>query len=438
MPTPKPKRALAALGAGAAALSLALSGCSAGGADDGSSITILVDNAQTTVDSMNALVEAFEQSHPDIDVTVETRPQGTEGDNVVKTRLSTGEMPDLFAYNSGALLQALNPDEFLTDLSGEPWMATVEPTFQDVVSTEAGMYGVPMGQTASGSVFYNKKVYEELGLEIPTTWEEFVANNETIMAEGDGITPVIQTYGETWTSQLFVLGDFANVSTAAPDWAEQYTAGEAKYSDEPAVAGFRHLQELSEAGMFNKDFASATYDEGLLMLANGEGAHYPILSWAIQNIAVNSPDKVEDIGMFAMPGEAVDPSPLTVWQPGGVYIPKSTEDARLESAKTFAAWLATPESCQVQIEAVEVPYGPFAIDGCELPEDVPPVVSDTVAYFDEGNVNNALEFLSPVKGPALEQISVAVGSGISTAEEGAGQYDEDVRKQAQQLGLEGW
>ena len=46
--------------------------------------------------------------------------------------------------------------------------------------------------------------------------------------------------------------------------------------------------------------------------------------------------------------------------------------------------------------------------------------------------------MSPVKGPALEQITVEVGSGIRPAQDGAALYDQDVKKQAQQLGLEGW
>ena len=40
--------------------------------------------------------------------------------------------------------------------------------------------------------------------------------------------------------------------------------------------------------------------------------------------------------------------------------------------------------------------------------------------------------------PALEQITVAVGTGQYTAEEAAGLYDQDVQKAAQQLGLPGW
>ena len=55
-----------------------------------------------------------------------------------------------------------------------------------------------------------------------------------------------------------------------------------------------------------------------------------------------------------------------------------------------------------------------------------------------GETTPALEFLSPVKGPTLEQISVAVGHRPVGAAEGRAAYDEDVKKQAQQLGLPGW
>jgi raffinose/stachyose/melibiose transport system substrate-binding protein len=60
-------------------------------------------------------------------------------------------------------------------------------------------------------------------------------------------------------------------------------------------------------------------------------------------------------------------------------------------------------------------------------------------YFEQdGSTAPALEFLSPIKGPLLEQITVEVGSGIRSAADGAALYDEDVRKQALQLGVEGW
>jgi hypothetical protein len=65
--------------------------------------------------------------------------------------------------------------------------------------------------------------------------------------------------------------------------------------------------------------------------------------------------------------------------------------------------------------------------------------ADLLPYFQqEGTTSPALEFVSPIKGPNLEQITVEVGSGIRPAAEAAALYDEDVRKQAMQLGLPGW
>ncbi|TYL53358.1 ABC transporter substrate-binding protein [Agromyces mariniharenae] len=435
-----PRRSLVAIGAGGLALSLALAGCTAGGSDsDGgaTSLTFLVDNGEATVATAQALVDAFVAENPDISIEVETRPQGADGDNVVKTRLATGEMDDIFQYNSGSLMQALSPDDTLVNLADEDYVGKFDDRFVQSVSTDDGLYGVPMGQSMAGAVIYNKDIYEQLGLEIPTTWDEFIANSEAIKQAGVA-APIVQTYGDTWTSQLFVLGDFNNVLAENPDWAEEYTNNEAKYVDEPALAGFEHLQEAFEKGLFNEDFASAKYADGVTMVATGAGAQYPILTFAAGQLMTTNPEAADVVGTFPLPGPDASTNGLTVWMPTNtVYIPKSTEGDKLEAAKKFLAFLTTPESCDIQSEA-NAPQGPFVVDGCELPDDVPAMVSDLQQYFDDGKTNLALEFLSPIKGPALEQITVAVGSGITSAADGAAQYDEDVKKQAQQLGIEGW
>jgi raffinose/stachyose/melibiose transport system substrate-binding protein len=263
-----------------------------------------------------------------------------------------------------------------------------------------------------------------------------MANNEAILAAGTAV-PIVQSYGTDWSSQLFVLADFGNVATADPAWADDYTAGERKYVDEPALAGFRHQQEAFEAGFFNDDYPSLTYDEAVLMIADGSAAHYPMLSSAISPIQQNAPESVPDIGFFAMPADDPADTTLTTWQSGGLYIPRTTEGDRLEAAKTFLAFVNSPAGCEVQGET-GTPSGPYSSTTCETPADVPDLVNDIEAYLDAGRTSPALEFLSPVKGPNLPNITIEVGSGISTAEEGARTYDEDVEKQAQQLGLEGW
>ena len=127
-------------------------------------------------------------------------------------------------------------------------MGALDDSFVQSVSVGDQVFGAPVGTSMGGGVLYNKKVYDELGLEIPTTWDEFMDNNEKIAAAGK--TPVIQTYATTWTSQLFVLGDFANVLAENPEWADDYTANKVKYADDPAaLRGFEHLQEVNEAGL---------------------------------------------------------------------------------------------------------------------------------------------------------------------------------------------
>jgi raffinose/stachyose/melibiose transport system substrate-binding protein len=278
-------------------------------------------------------------------------------------------------------------------------------------------------------------VYEQLGLQVPKTWAEFMANNAKIKAAG--IDPVIGTYADTWTSQLFVLADYHNIAAADPGWAQKYTAGQAKYAQEPAVKGFQRLEEVHKAGYQNKDYRSMKFEKGVSDLAAGKGAQYPILSGAVGNLAASDPEHLNDIGFFGQPGDDASKAGMTIWMPAGLYIPKSTEGAQLEAAKKFVAFVASPEGCDVQTKD-NPPAAPYKLKGCKLPADAPQAVKDVVAYVEQGNITPALEFQSPIKGPALEQITVEVGSGLRSASDGAALYDQDVKKQAQQLGLKGW
>lgn len=426
-------------GAAAVAAALVLTACGGSGDDagdggDASSLSVYIDSTPASVELWDGLKAAYEAENPDVTIELETHPAGSEGDNLVKTRLATGEMNDLFAYNSGSLFQALKPDQNLVALDDEDWVDALDDNFVTVVSTDQGLYGVPVGASFAGAVIYNKGIYSDLGLEVPTTWDDYMANNQAI--KDAGLVAVAQSYGDTWTSQVPVLGDYYNVEATEPGWAEKYTEGKAKFADQPALAGFEHLQEVHDAGLMNEDFASATYDDAVRMLAQGEAAHYPMLTGNVAAaIGENYPDAAQTLGVFPLPSDDAGTNGLTVWMPNGLYIPKSTEGAQLEAAKDFVAWMATPASCDVQAEVTTL-GGPFVVDGCELPDDVPALVSDMQPYFDSGDTGLALEFLSPIKGPALEQITVEVGSGIRSAEEGAALYDEDVVKQAQQLGLD--
>lgn len=427
---------------GATVLIGGLAACSAGGsAETGGKVQIsyLTQNDSLSVASGKKYIAAFEKANPDITVKLDTQPAGTEGDNLTKTKLSTGDMDDVFFYNAGSLLQALNPSQQLVDLKDESWTKGLTSDFKATVTSDSGgVYGAPVGTSFAGGVLYNKKVYDKLGLSVPTDWAEFMANSEKIKSEDPSVTPILQTYGDDWTAQLFVLGDFANVVAQDPNWAEQYTKGKEKYADEPALAGFEHQQETFKAGLYNKDFASVTNIQGMKLLADGDAAQYPMLSNSVSTVAQNSPDKLDDIGFFALPADKASDTQATVWQPNALYIPKTTTGDKLAAAKKFVAFVSSSEEgCKLQND-IGTPTGPFVNSACKLTGTIPPAIEQLQKYFDDKKTAPALEFLSPVKGPNLPAITVQVGSGISTAKQGAALYDQDVRKQAQQLGLKGW
>ncbi|MBT2700459.1 carbohydrate ABC transporter substrate-binding protein [Bacillus sp. ISL-40] len=395
-------------------------------------LTLLIDN-QADQDGIRAVAANIEKKYH-IKTEIETRPSGVEGHQVMKTRLATGDMADLVMYNSGSLLYALNPEEYFVDLTNEPFMDNILDSFKESVSINGKVFGVPMGGAIAGGWLYNKKVYRELGLTIPRTWDELIANNEKIKAAGK--TAVIGTYKDDWTSQLIVVADNHNVISEDPTFAVDFTVHKSKFATTPAaLKSFEKLAEVYQKGFLNQDFQTATYEDGMKMLVDGTGVHYPSLSWVLMAIATNYPDKIKDIGFFPQPGDTPGKNGMTVFMPAAVYVNKNIE--HLDAVKKWLDYFVSSEGVETFL-ADRSPIGPLAIKGIKFPTNTIPAIKDMLPYFDEGKATPALEYLSPLKGPRLPQITIQVGSGQISAKTGAELYDKDVEKQAKQLGLKGW
>jgi raffinose/stachyose/melibiose transport system substrate-binding protein len=71
------------------------------------SVTVSLLTAQNQNDQLmiNALTDAYTAMHPNVTFDIEI-PPGASGDvpNLVQTRLATGEMNDIFYFNSGSLI----------------------------------------------------------------------------------------------------------------------------------------------------------------------------------------------------------------------------------------------------------------------------------------------------------------------------------------------
>lgn len=395
---------------------------------DGVTLTFWGGNAEYNEGTQAVFAAAKEQLG--IDVQVEINPGGTEGDNIIKTRIASGDLPDFLCYNSGSKLYDLNPSRAFLDISDWDIVEKFDDAFLSSVSIDGAIYGAPQSSTQAGAVIYYKPDYEELGLEVPHTWDDFVANCQALADAGK--TPVYFTGGETWATQVLFLGDYYNVAAANPTFAEDYTNGTAKYADVPeATRSWTKYEDLVD--FLNADKSAATVQDGNFAIAAGEATHWFILTQQLPQIIANA-ENPDDIGVFGVPGDDPENHGLTVWEPMSFYVNK--DSANIDAVHAFLDFYFSEEMLDLYFDTYGA-NGPSCIKGYELPESVCNAVRvDMQAYFDEGKTCPALEYVSPIKGTTCEQLTTAVGLGQMKGAEAAAAYDEDCRKSAVQLGYD--
>lgn len=392
-------------------------------------LTLLIGSGAST-DGIEAVCKAAKEKLG-INIEIEKVSGGEDLDNIVKTRLASGDMSDIIAYNTGSLLGTLNPAEYFYDLSNEAFASTFDDTFKEAASVDNKLYGIPQGSTQCGAVLYNKEMYEKYDLKVPKTWDEFLANCDVLKNAGE--TAVIGSFGDAWTTQVPFLGDQYNVNAVNSHFAEDFEAGKVKYAtDAGGIRSFEKMKDLTP--YYNSDYLATSYDDGCEMLAEGKGAQWFMLTSALGNIYSLYGDDVNKIGVFAIPGDDPEKNGITVWQSHGFYINKNSE--KVQDVLKFFEFYVSKEGMDIYNEA-QLPDGPYAIKGYQLPQNCYQAVKDMQAnYYDTGNTALALEFQTSVKGANCASICQELGSGQTTAAEAASKYDQDCEKQAKQLGLD--
>ena len=383
-----------------------------------------------------ALADAYTAQHPNVTIEIETRPGGTEGDNIVKTRLATGEMTDIFWYNSGSLFQALNPTETLVDLSGEPFIANIAESFLPTVSQGDGIYGVPCETAMGGGILYNKKIYADLGLSVPTTWAEFAANNETSRPPASPRRRDIRaTPGPPSCSCSPTTTTCRRPSRTSP--SSTPTTRSSTPTRRPRWRASSTSRKPSRRAGTRRTSARRRFDDGLKLLAEGEIAHYPMLTFALVDHR-REPSRTRSRTSGSSPSPATTP-PRTAPRSG---CPRRRTSPRrpsnLEEAKEFLAFIASVEGRRGPDRGRRA-VGSVRHQGRDAARRRAARRSRTSRPT--STATRPLPRSSscrPSRARRSSSITVAVGSGLRSAEDGAALYDQDVEKQAKQLGLPGW
>ncbi len=196
---------------------------------------------------------------------------------------------------------------------------------------------------AAAGVIYNKKVFADLGLPVPTTWDEFV--DVCTAVQKAGITPVYATDRDTWTlwqglfdysvGSLVDTGSFFRKMNAIG--ADVGPDAEVSFEKDFAVP-MERAKTIST--FFNPDHATKSYADGNLAFGQGKVAMYLQGPWALSQIALVDP-KLE-VGTFALPvtNDAGDRK-ARVNVDLGLYIPQAS--TRVEQAEDLVEFLMQDE-----------------------------------------------------------------------------------------------
>jgi multiple sugar transport system substrate-binding protein len=181
-------------GAALAAVALTLGGCTAGsngggGSSDASSTDVaaaLEEGGDLLVWGWDAtlppMIEAFEATYPNVDVKLANVGTSTDAYTALQNAIQAGSgIPDVVHMEYSAVPQfALTEDlADLTPFGAADLKDEYTPGTWGSVAVADGIYGLPL-DSGPMAMFYNATVFEENGIEIPTTWEEYVEAARTL------------------------------------------------------------------------------------------------------------------------------------------------------------------------------------------------------------------------------------------------------------------
>lgn len=319
-------------------------------------------------DAINTLIEEYKNVAPNVTINYET----TQNDypTMLKAKLNSGEVPDIFSSTSGKEIDTYL--EYSYDLSNDPIMTTMDPAVaSSMSSTENGGKGC-YGFAIKGNYFgivYNKEMFETAGIaKFPETASELKDACDKLTAAG--FKPFTTGFAEWWvfkhTYQSFVnaAADGAGISTA--DLVTKFEKGEAKVSDYPELydnyfAFLDLAKEYGDAKPLETDLSAeeAAFANGEVAMVLGQGA------WIESDVLSINPDI--KIGFAGYP-TTEDAAETKVISGSDQALHVNKDSKNLQATLNFVNWWYTSD------------YGKSWFT--DVAGVVPPIVTDAPSEFE--------------------------------------------------------
>lgn len=253
--------------------------------------------------ALEALIEQYQAEHPDVEVinATVTGGAGVNARAVLKTRMLGGDPPDSFQVHAGQeLIGTWVVAERMEDLSGmfeeQGWLEAFPEGLIELISTEDGIWSVPVNIHRSNVLWYVPANLEQWGVQVPADWGEFLSTTCPALQEA-GVTPLVMA--ENWTAQH--LWESVALSTLGAEGWQNLWNGQLAFDSPEATEAWNVFGQILECT--NDDAAGLSWQQATDRVANGEAAFNLMGDWAAGYMATTlglAPG--EDFGWAASPG----------------------------------------------------------------------------------------------------------------------------------------
>jgi len=230
-------------------------------------------------DALDAVLKGFNEKYPDINVknAAVAGGGGSNAQTVLSTRLQGGDPPAVFQAQGGPDLLRWQDAEYLeslTDLYRENGFQGVIPNELIQMNTiDNEIYGIPINIHRNNVIWYNKKIFDEFGLQPPKSMDEFFTVAEALTAKG--VTPLaLGDKNPRWGTLIFdiVLLDVFGADDIAKLWTGEVDFDSPQMRE--AVNVFSKVLSYT-----NKNHSALDWQDAAELVVSGEAAMHIMGDW---------------------------------------------------------------------------------------------------------------------------------------------------------------
>ncbi len=286
------------------------------------------------------IIPAFEAKNPGIKVTfAPTAP--TEYNAALNAKLDAGSAGDLITCRPFDASLELYNKKHLASLNDLPGMENFSDVAKSAWTTDDGAttFCVPMASVIHGFI-YNKDAFDQLGIAVPTTEDEFFAALDKIKADGNYI-PMAMGTKDLWEAATMGYQNIGPNYWKGEEGRLALIKGEQKLTDPQWVEPFKTLAKWKD--YLGDGFEAQTYPDSQNLFTLGRAAIYPAGSWEIGLFNTQAQFKM---GAFPPPVKTAGDT-CYISDHNDIGIGLNAKSANPEAAKKLLTFIASPEFADI-------------------------------------------------------------------------------------------